>query len=235
MNILIIGESHTAALRRGQLALEGRGELPTEETVVIRQIGGGHLLVEPFWKDAENAIEIVHPLMQKHMPQVPPAGQNFDVIGLSMPLWPGRVFHRMVASEVKLPGSSGALRTISFSVFREIVLDDLRFILSFGEALGRLGFKVCAISPPTLFRDFPGLQRVSHDYAVAVFDTYRSIASAELAKRKIAVVNFPVSCLDAEGFMLPKYRHPDPTDSHHANEEFGILMLRQIVDWARKQ
>jgi hypothetical protein len=75
------------------------------------------------------------------------------------------------------------------------------------------------------------MTHVEPDAVLTMFQGYRNIMKDELTKRSLPFIDIPEESLDPEGYMLPQYRHPDPADEHHANAEFGALMIRRIEDW----
>lgn len=233
MKILIIGDSHTGALNRGLVALKNSDQLPRDVHIVIRPLGGGHLLPTTFFRDAGDHAEILADEYRKAFRQLPPKGSSYDAIGLSMPLWPMRVIHGMVWGKHALAERINQRRPISNAVFRELVLADQKYVLALADLLQRLGLKVFAVSPPGLFRDHNTLKFIPPAHGLTMFETYRTIMRDALHKHGVDIVDIPAPCLDDEGFMRPEYRHELPQDEHHANAEFGSLMIQSVADWAR--
>lgn len=235
MKILITGDSHTAALNRGLMELRATGQTDAAVDILVKQLGGGHLLPTPFFNDVGTHAEIADPAYRKSFGFLPPKAAHFDAIGLSMPLWPMRVVHQLVWGDLSLATRSPDRRPISHAAFRQIVLQDQRYVLQLAELLARVGVTPIAISGPGLFRDHAVLRVVTAEHVLAIFNAYRAIMIAELARRDVTIINIPAVCLDADGFMNPDFRHDDAKDHHHANAAFGALMIQAVQDWARTQ
>lgn len=227
MKVFITGDSHTGALNRGLVSLSQKGALAPDLSIHIRPLGGGHLLPTPFFEDAGTHATIIEPEYTKHIAQLPPAGGDFDAIGLSMPLWPMRVVHQLVWDNWSL-GEVAGRKPMSKAVFKELVKADQKYVLQLAELLQRSGVKVLAISAPRLFRDHNVLRFIPEAQGLHIFETFRELQCAELKKRKIDIIDVPDACLDADGFMRPEFRHEDPKDEHHANAAFGELMIQNI-------
>jgi len=232
MKIFITGDSHTGSLNLGLKLLKDQGHLKQVDAIRIKPLGGGHLLPTKFFEDAGDHVRIVDPTYSAQIQRIPPMPAGFEAIGLSMPLFPMRVVHKMVWSDKsslarKMPGRA----PISWAVFRQLVLADQVYVLGFASVLRRLGYSVLSISGPGLFRDNQVLNYVEPDAILTIFQGYRTIMKEELTKRSLPFIDIPEECLDPEGYMLPQFRHPDPADAHHANADFGALMIRRIETW----
>lgn len=94
-----------------------------------------------------------------------------------------------------------------------------------------LGMKVFVIDAPRPFQHHPMFEQCRKDVLMHLDREYRRYILNELAARDIDVIATPDECVDAEGFMLAEFRHPDVRDRHHANEKYGEIMARRIVDY----
>ncbi|MFC4213880.1 hypothetical protein ACFP4H_12125 [Pseudophaeobacter arcticus] len=232
MKILVTGDSHIGALNRGLQQLLAARKTDRSVDISILPLGGGHLLPTPFFRDAGDHAEMVAPDYQRHMSRLPPASPKFDAVVLSMPLWPMRVQHQITWGKFALAEHLEGRKTISHLVFKTLVLQDQKYVLELIDLLGRIGIPVAAVSPPRMFRDHSTLKFLPATQARTCFDTYLEIMKAELKARSVPVIDLPRDCCDAEGFMLQKFRHEDPEDEHHANAEFGALMVSAVERWA---
>lgn len=232
MKILVTGDSHVGALNRGLMQLSVAGKTDRSVEISILPLGGGHLLPTPFFRDAGDHAEIVEPEYRRNMPRLPPVSPQYDAIVLSMPLWPMRLQHVITWQKFALAEHLKGRKTISHLAFKTLVLQDQKYVLELIDLLNRSGVLVAAIAPPRLFRDHSTLKHLPATQALTCFDTYLQIMRAELEARSVSVIDLPSKCCDAEGFMLQKFRHEDPEDGHHANADFGALMVSGIERWA---
>ncbi|MBU2962615.1 hypothetical protein KO516_17645 [Citreicella sp. C3M06] len=227
MKILVTGDSHTGALAQGLALL--RPNLPTGIDILVKPLGGGHILPTPFFRDAGSHAVITDPDYRRNFHRLPPQAFQADVIALSAPLWPMRVMHKMVWSRQSIDMAVPGGQPVSRALFRRVVLEDQRYVLALCELLKRIGMPVVALSPPVMFRDHATLRHVDPVLVRRMFDLYRQIMLAELVERGVAVVDVPPHCLDSEGYMRPEFRHETPEDEHHANAAFGALMIEALA------
>ncbi|WP_323036653.1 hypothetical protein [Pararhodobacter sp.] len=232
MKLLLIGDSHIGALKRGHDHLVAQNETDPAVSLTILPLANGANLSQPFWEPAEGYARIIDEEVRDRMDRVPPEGLSFDAIGFSMALWHGRVMRRMVGGNHCLPGMRSG-RPISRAVFRKMVEADHAHILGLLDHFHAQGQPVFSIAPPAVFRDSQAIGRIGAERVLGIFQAFQEIMRAELAKRVAPVIDFPPECLDDEGYMRALYKHPDPMDPHHANEAFGVLMIRRIEAWAR--
>ena len=231
MNALLIGDSHLGALSKGHHALNNRGELTRDVTIAVRQLGGGHILPTPFFTNEGDHAKITDPIYARSFKQLPPLARRFGTIGLSMPLWPLRVMYQMVREDMSLGTTVGNRRPISHALFERLVLQDQKYVIELIEVLNRSGTRVLAITPPALFRDHKMMTFLPEAEVLNMFSKYQKIMLGVLTRHQVHVIGLPEQCLDEDGFMLTKYRHEDPKDHHHANGNFGELMIKQVENW----
>lgn len=228
MNVLITGDSHTAALFMGQKQLEKERHTPAPANITIRPLGGGHLLREPFFTDQGDHAEIVLPQLRKQFERLPLAGDaNEDLIyGICAPLHTARVWRDLDWRRFAPIGLATDETPISIGMLRRIILDDQKQILAFIDVLARNGAAVFAIEAPRPFRHHPVLKYVRQDVVLAIDSFYRELMRSELRKRSVPIVTVPAACLDPRGFTLEQFGRT--TDPHHGNMKFGRLMMLEI-------
>ena len=228
-DILIVGDSHTGALNRALETLQETGK--PRPNVRVRPLGGGHLFPTEFFKDAGTHAEIIDPLFSRSFPRLPPENMTLGAIGLAAPLWPVRVVRELVWKGQGLAGHHGPHQPVSRAVFRQLVLRDQHYVLKLADLLQRNGLPVLAIASPSLFREFPLLKFHDPRDVMAMFEAYREIMFEELAARGIDAIDIPEGTRDSEGFMRPEFHHIEPEDVHHANADYGLLVLDQVTAW----
>lgn len=226
MSVLITGDSHCGALRRGQLKLESEG---FDTGCLIRPLGAGGRMRTPFFEDRGKYVEIVEPTFAEGLSQFPSKNEKFEAVGFSAPLhtalvwrgkWDGQVpwFAIEKARERKL---------VSSNLFFEVVRRDAKDSLAFLKAVARTT-QVFVIEPPAPFRHLPGLKYFGESSVLKMHQAHRDYVLAELAKMNIPVVGLDPEWMDDMGFMSPEFRSDDENDMHHGNAKFGELMMRKI-------
>lgn len=237
MHVLIVGDSHTGPLERGRLLLQARGEAPADIDWRIVALGSGARMNRAFWRARGDHAELTDARYRQRLARIPGDGPRPDVIGLSMPLWSGRVMRAMLSDAVLPfdlvePGAAPG-RLISGALFRRIVMDDMAPSLRLATFLRAAGMAVVVIEPPGIFRDYRYLIKAPARVVLALQARVRAIQHEGLAAAGLPVVALPKEARDGDGFMRRCWRHEDPTDSHHANAAFGAVMLTRVGEAAR--
>jgi hypothetical protein len=241
MNIFITGDSHVGALKRGYQLLEAGGGLRTDISVVMRPLGSGIHLRTPFFIDHGDHAEITEPGYRQRVPVLPVrrllgkrviyclAGPlNYILAGPNNkgPIWSSPTWRSYWVTG--MPPTSE--RPFSVGMLRGVVFHQLRYQLQLMDMLLRLGERVCVVEAPGPFRHHPSLVRASAGTVAGIHALCRKMIMDELKRRTILVAAVPRECVDADGFMLDRYRSENPNDAHHANAEFGVLMIEQIYN-----
>lgn len=233
MKILIVGDSHTGALKRGLDELVAQNKMAPDVSMEIIPLAVGARLAYPFWDPKDGFASIHDDGHGRRVTRVPPDdGTPLAAIGLSMALWQGRVMRLMADGNLSLPGQPSG-RPISHAVFRQIVLADHQYILGLLAFLRGLDLPVVAIEPPAVFRDNRAVGRIGAERVLGAYRALRTIIRAELAAIAVPIVSLPADSLDDDGFMRSEFKHEDPLDPHHANPAFGKLMIARVEAWAR--
>lgn len=118
--------------------------------------------------------------------------------------------------------SKAAAAQIARGMFEEI--------LKFYEILIEKGYAFFVISGPPLPQHNPHLKQGVREDVIFADRLYRDLYAKELAARGIDFILPPDEVKDHEGLLLPQYRHPRPEDRHHANKDYGRLMLMRVAD-----
>ena len=228
-DVLVFGDSHTAALRRGQLAIETDGLWPDDINLAVRPLGGGHLATEPFFADRGDHADVTLPEYRRQFDRLPRADDPPDMIyGVSAPLHPVRVWRApawqdFAPADMALPG----VTPVSSGTIRRLALDDQTPMLELVALLRRIGRRVFVIEAPHPFRHHPALRRTPAAVVMRVDRLYRTTIRAELARLDVPVVDVPARCLDEEGFTLAEFGQPG--DPHHGNEAYGTIMIGEVL------
>ncbi len=231
MHVLIVGDSHTAALEHGRELLADSGALLEGIDWRVQPLGTGARMNTAFWHEEQGDAVIADPVYRKRLPKLPPDDPRPDAIGLSMPLWSGRVMRALITGDTLPFDLEAPGRRISNALLARIVAVDQQYILGLTRFLAGLGLPVFAIEPPRMFRDYRLLARATPAHALALQARIRALQAEAVKLAGASVVPLPAEVIDADGFMKAEYSHEDPTDTHHANAAFGALRLRQIADF----
>jgi len=228
MKVLITGDSHAGTLMCALRSLTpAQMQAASPVQIEIKPLGGGHLLPTAFFNDQGDHAELVEPSYRLQFQRLPSEHSDLSAIGFSGPLHTTRVWREdwSVAKPWQLGGDGQA---VSSALLRQIIDDDLAQTLAFIAVLRRT-HEVFVVEPPWPFR---------HHYAVGkngvatvrqIHQTYRACAIERLSAMDVGLVEIDTAWTDADGLMLPKFRHEDPKDQHHGNLAFGRLMLERVM------
>ena len=232
MKLLIVGDSHTGALEMGRAKREKAGEMPADVDLTVRPIGLGATLNTQFWAARDDHAEITDEECRKRMLRLPEDGEQFDAIGFSMQLWFGRALRGFVDSDLTFAELNDGGQVVSDALFQRLVLADQRPALDLAVFIRSLGTPVFVVDPPTVFSENRYLNRISSQRLLAFVARHRAVMLAELARLDIPVVERPPKATDDAGFMRPEFARNDPSDRHHGNQRFGVMMIRRILEQA---
>ena len=229
--VLVFGDSHTAALRRGQIAIETDGHWPEGLRLDLRPLGGGHLATTPFFADRGTHAEITLPEYRRQFARLPRAEDpDALVYGVSAPLHPVRIWRQpdwQAFAPADLAPPPAGTTPVSSGMVRRLALADQGPMLDLLALLRRLGRRVFAIEAPRPFRHHPALRRTPAATVLRVDRLYRDAIRAELDGLGVAVVGVPDRCLDPEGFTRAALGQPG--DPHHGNEAYGAIMMAEVL------
>lgn len=233
MDVLIFGDSHTAALHRGQQTIAADARWPDEVRLTVRPLGGGHLATEPFFADRGDHAEVTLPEYRRQFDRLPraedPPGTVYGVSALLHPvrLWRGAAWQDHAPADMALAGAV----PVSSGTVRRLALDDQRSMLDLVALLRRLGRRVFAVEAPRPFRHHPALKKTPAAVVMRVDALYRATIRAELDRMGVKVVDVPERCRDPEGFTRPEFGQAG--DPHHGNADYGTIMMGEVLSHLR--
>ena len=109
-----------------------------------------------------------------------------------------------------------------------------RWAIRFPVALKGTGAHVFVISAPPPHKRHPALSDAgSGGVRAYVASLYRKFVMAKFYAAGIEVVTPPEIAYDGDGLMKLEYASPDTADPHHANLEYGMLMMARVLQHVR--
>ena len=234
MKILITGGSHVVALNQGFKHLAQSGEIPESLEIRVRHLGGGLSVAGEFFRPRADHIEITNEKFRKKFKRIPPRDVSYDMIALSTALYSRPLWNKTDWAVYGIPGLSDDKIPISNSLLKRAIHDDHRHIIAFLSHLRSLGIAVCVVEGPRPFLHNIEVRRAGADLVKQIDSLYRSLTLEALQREGIPVIPVPNAVFDEDGFMLDRYRHRNPKDKTHGNVEFGILMMRQVIQFAEQ-
>lgn len=238
MKIVVTGDSHTIALKRGLDMLIDREGMPLNHQIDIKQLGPGGGFVTPFFIDRGDFAEITNEKYLRRIKQLPFSTDQgrYEYYGICGPLYSNRIWAKKNCWQEYTPFiNQGDHAPISTSLLRHVVLQEQRYTMQLIELLQRLNVKVFVIEAPKPFRHHAIMEVVDPSTIAYIDSFYRKVMQDCLMAKNVPVVNIPNDCYDSDGFMLEKFRHENPADPHHANNEFGAIMIKEIIKFLKPE
>ncbi|MGR8933324.1 MAG: hypothetical protein ACU837_02910 [Gammaproteobacteria bacterium] len=235
MKVLILGDSHAAALKRGKQLLNAEKLWPADIDLTVHVLGPGNILAKPFYRIYDDRVEVVDATYQSRLPRLPlteVADPNI-LYGICAPLHTARVWRREEWNRFAPSDVARHEVPITQALLKRVIMDDQKYMLAFIDFFRRLDSKVFVIEAPYPFRHHPALKTTRSEVVSAINREYRKLIKKELADRSVPVVSVPGQCVDDDGFMNDKYRHELEEDEHHAGGLFGRLMMSEILSFLR--
>ncbi len=228
----ICGNSHLAALRNGQHKWG-----PNPHDLKFFPFGSGYWTWESFSALDTKGLRLTPEEFQKNM-EKHTGGQYFNredrwgicIGGHSPRLYGGPNWQWCRPAHL---ANEARFRPISDGLLDALILQDHRFIYQFLTHMQRaeLNFYVIATPPPP--PNFHGEHRQDERDTINYVETRARRQFVDwMKKHGIDYIDLPADIVDEKGFIKPefkqKFNHEGKRDGHHANEEFGVEMVKKI-------
>jgi hypothetical protein len=129
--------------------------------------------------------------------------------------------------------SAPTLVPVSDGIVREAAKEYSRYVIAFYDAMLQLKIPFFVIQAPPFRKGHfcITLEGTRPDVAIEIDRLYRETISGELTSRGIVNVPPPRITMDDQAFLLPEYE-VGGDDPHHANVDYGKLMIMQVLEAA---
>lgn len=239
MKTMITGDSHSGALKKGLDILIAQEIWPTAQEMKITRIDGANNLLVPYFVDRGDRAELIYQKYVKSLPVTAEEG-HYDYYGLCAPLhasnlwrkqnyWPG-----FTPFADKADGDQGLI-PVSTALLKQAVFQEQAYTIQLLELLQRVGVKLFVVEAPRPFRHHKILSKVSPETVMYIDTFYKNLIKEWLTSKDIAIIEVPNECYDEEGFMLDQFRGRSETDMLHGNEEFGVLMIHEVLKFLQSK
>lgn len=126
-------------------------------------------------------------------------------------------------------------RPISLAVLDTIIEADQKHIKLFHQRLNQTGTRFFVVSCPPPRGDHPCIESGTRTEAVLYIDRRaRALMKEHLATLDVPFIDYPPETETPEHLLKPEFYAPDRPgvkDAHHANAEYGSMMIRRVFDF----
>jgi hypothetical protein len=248
MKLVFLGDSHVRALGSSYnlLPLDRRRQLLRDggfQSCKFGQLFSFPLVVKPFFTTKDSVVELNDINARSQLARVT-GKEVFDtsdpalVYCLSLAftttlLVRDPVWREHCPSVVWAKGGGAAM---SEGVMKAIILGHFKWVFEFHAALKSAGMNLISFeSPPPRLDDLSIGRGARPEVVLEVDRIARLITATHLSGLGIPIVRAPVECYlgpDRTGFLKAEYAETANGDVHHANSEFGALMLPLVLSEA---
>lgn len=126
-------------------------------------------------------------------------------------------------------------RPISLAVLDAIIETDQKHIKLFHRRLNQTGTRFFVVSCPPPRGDHPCIESGARTETVLYIDRRaRAQMKEHLATLGVPFIDYPPETETPEHLLKPEFYAPDRPgvkDAHHANSEYGAMMMHRVVDY----
>ncbi len=231
MNIRICGNSHVVALQHGYAQVKDSGP-----KLSVFPLGGANFDNTDFSYITPEGIrfnvDLFNELLERFTGLTHIAAEG--LWGFSV----GSFFSRIYAnaywiSAAPSAAAQGKQRPITLAQVEAIVAEDQKYVLQFYRQLQEVGTDFFVIIGPPPPANYSAIQNgTPRETVIALEQIARRWFRAQLEEMGVSYLDVPPETVDGDGFLRPAYKlqnKPDGTpDPHHANGDYGALVMAQI-------
>lgn len=234
--ILLIGDSHLGAVKRGynlepdrypgiSFSGLGKGGVARNRFFEVDDTGDSVRITAESWNKLE--------FSRSGMGDTPLP----DLLVISLPMNTSRILRDFswdthVPWLLKRHESEVAIS----DAFADCLIDqDSCHATDYAIALSSLGISVAVLEAPRFFEDAIFLKRCRLDVIQHVDTLYRERVGQRLAPHDIGIISQPPQTISDLGTTKMAFNNENPRDVHHANAAYGQLALDQIQSFAAKR
>lgn len=241
MKLAIVGDSHVVALGEGLRAMRAAGEV-SAENVLVSKLYSGPTSLKPFFTFEDRTICFTDRVLGLRLAQVTgrdtlSEADRGTVFAVSMGLMT-TIFTRLSDWDRFVPWqfADSEKSAVSTGTIEAIARDHNRYAVEFYRALLSLGLSCIAIAAPPPRIDEAARARMAPQLLVEIDAIARRVVAHELGALGVSIVR-PSPAVYAEGensgLLRPELARYQGDDTHHANQQYGRLMLPRVLDAAR--
>jgi hypothetical protein len=123
------------------------------------------------------------------------------------------------------------MHPLSDGMIESIFDDQVKTTLGMLKDMKELGYMVLVAEPPKPLQKGPAVDQLDPRVVISVDNFFRAYVFRRLTEIGVPVIRIP-EFTHQNGLTPDQYSDPRPNDTHHGSPEFGVAMLKQIVQVA---
>jgi hypothetical protein len=234
MAVHICGNSHVAALRKGQEKLNQ----DRYRDILIFPLAGAMFELSPFSKGLADAVTFTEKRFVNNLHQYTRLNQidathywGFTMGNRHSRLYADRLWSEAEPAEI----CSSGMRPITSGQLTAMIENGQTHTQQFFLQLKSAGVRFFAIAAPFPRQDACGARNIRPETLLYVNNAACNLHRNWLMSHNIDYVEPPPQCLDEQGFLKAEYgsevKPNGLKDYHHANADYGALMMERIGDF----
>lgn len=241
MKLRVVGNSHVGALKRGlDQAIK---EQPSHfDQIDVFPIVRAKLELEPFSRRSDNGVELIDDHARTNLRERMGVDRiEGDVWGVCMglhnvvllrdPFW-----DQHAPAWIARPEETPVSRALCTAIVEAGQHHVQAFLLHLKEA----GIPTMVVAAPPLRRDHPSVANRRPEVPREVDRLAREALAGFAAEHDLPFVQYPDESLADDGFLREEFhssivRASGAPDLAHANQQYGTLMMRRVIDVAEQR
>lgn len=232
MKLHIFGDSHVWVLNQAWREMSKSHTTPFQ--VSLRHCHGGHL----FDFDTVEEPDLIR-IHSDRVKETPP--MNFEIrredINVFSSLLHTAPIYRHPAWKTFCPWEVSSdhpgMHPVSTQTIHAFVEHTLRRPLELVSRLQRAGYRLAVVEAPRPLARTPRMHGVHADVLRVTDQIHRSFIRDRLQSEGIPLIEVPAET-HQDGLTTDAYSHESPTDPHHGNQAFGMLMMSRVIAYAEQ-
>ncbi|MBF9058679.1 hypothetical protein HKCCSP123_05735 [Rhodobacterales bacterium HKCCSP123] len=231
--LALIGDSHIGAMKR---AFDGTPGMAGRRKVHFHPFGPGGEAATAFFALSDEGTSVTtraarwRNLTLDRDSFAGPTGQG-AIIALSLPMNTSRVL-RGFGWDRHVPWAlrgEGDEIPLSDQAVLRIIEQDCGPSVAFARAVASLGLDVIVVEGPRFFAHATYVGRLRREVCREIDRRYRAHVGEALELSGIPVLRQPERTITPDGLTDEAFRHENPKDTHHANADYGRLVMAALI------
>ena len=238
MTIWVCGNSHTIALKQGYEDIK-----ISKPEIKIFALGGANFDNSDFCEIDDGAVRFTNKTFDKFLKRftgLSRISESKDIWGFCIGSYFSRIYNNAFWRSATPSEIAGVdKRPISKAVLLALIERDQQFVMKFFSALNSIGVQFFVIGGPPPSEKHAAILKGTPLETVAYIEKQaRRWFKEQMSILDVEYVDVPEVAYTKKGLLKDQYklefRNDGKIDPHHANREYGALMIEKIAETIQK-